>query len=98
MATRHEIPALFVSKRSDGGVNGFNCTVCQKDASFLSKAEAQIWRHYLRKRHYAIDRRYRFDHYDVIFLRDLVSVRVEDISEELRDEILETPSVTLSPK
>ena len=98
MALRHEIPALFVSKRSDGGVNGFNCAICRKDVSFLSKGEAEIWRHYLCKSHYALDRRYRYDHEDVIFLRDLVSVRVEDVSEELRDEILETPSVTLGPK
>ena len=66
--------------------------------SFLSKGEAEIWSRYPSKRHYAMDRCYRFDHEDVIFLRDLVSVRAEDVSEELRDEILETPSVTLSPK
>ena len=45
-----------------------------------------------------MNRRYRLDQEDVIFLRDLVSVGVEDISEELRDEILKTPSVTLGPK
>ena len=31
MATRHPLPALFVSRRSDNGPNGFNCAICKRD-------------------------------------------------------------------
>ena len=33
----HPIPRLFVSRRTDKSPNGFNCAVCRKDVSFLSR-------------------------------------------------------------
>ena len=35
--TSHPIPRLFVSRRIDKTPNGFNCSVCRKDVSFLSR-------------------------------------------------------------
>ena len=33
----HPIPRLFVSRRNGKGQNRFNCAICQKDDSFLSR-------------------------------------------------------------
>ena len=38
----HAIPRLFVSQRSDKNPNGFNCAICRKDISFLSKGEPKF--------------------------------------------------------
>ena len=39
----HPIPRLFVSRRTDKSPNGFNCAVCRKDVSFLSRGPRGIW-------------------------------------------------------
>ena len=95
MATRHPLPALFVSRRSDNGPNGFNCAICKRDVSFLSRGEAEIWRHFRCQSHFVRDRRYRYDHEEEIFGQDFSATRVQDISEELREEILQTEPVSL---
>ena len=94
----HAIPQLFVSQRSDKNPNGFNCAICQKDISFLSRGEPEIWRHFSRKSHYLKDRRYRLDHEDVIYTSQFDPVKVADISSELRAEIEQTPPVVLGKK
>ena len=38
----HALPQLFVSRRSDRSPNGFNCAVCRRDVSFLSRGEPEI--------------------------------------------------------
>ena len=38
----HAIPRLFVSRRNDKGPNGFNCSICKKDVSFLSRGPRGI--------------------------------------------------------
>ena len=37
----HAIPRLFVSRRNDKGPNGFNCSICKKDVSFLSRVHEE---------------------------------------------------------
>ena len=64
---QHVIPRHFISRRSDRNPNGFNCAICRKDFSILSRGEMEIWRHAVCKNHYARDRRYRYDHEIVIF-------------------------------
>ena len=97
MAVR-AIPQLFVSQRTDKSPNGFNCAICQKDISFLSRGAPEIWRHFSRKSHYLKDRRYRLDHEDVFYTPQFDAVEVATISAELRAEIEETPPVTLGKK
>ena len=63
----HAIPRLFVSQRSDKNPNGFNCPICRKDISFLSKGEPEIWRHFGSKTHFLRERRYRLDHEDYLY-------------------------------
>ena len=94
----HAIPQLFVSQRSDKSPNGFNCAICKKDISFLSRGAPEIWRHFSRKSHYLKDRRYRLDHEDVFYTPQFDAVEVATISAELRAEIEETPPVTLGKK
>ena len=94
----HAIPQLFVSQRTDKSPNGFNCAICQKDISFLSRGSFEIWRHFSRKSHYLKDRRYRLDHEDVFYTPQFDAVEVATISAELRAEIEETPPVTLRKK
>ena len=94
----HLIPNLFVSRRRDRSPNGFNCAVCQKDISFLSRGEIEIWRHAICKSHYLRDRRYRYDHEDVIYTQTFDLIPVSEITPELRAEIEETPPVTLGKK
>ena len=95
---RHVIPNLFVSRRTDRSPNGFNCCICQKDVSFLSRGEIEIWRHARCKSHYLRDRRYRLDYEDVIYDRDFSLIPVSEISAELRAEIEKTPPVSLGKK
>ena len=33
----HACPRLFVSRRSDKSPNGFDCAICKRDISFLSR-------------------------------------------------------------
>ena len=94
----HAIPQLFVSQRMDKSPNGFNCAICQKDISFLSRGAPEIWRHFSRKSHYLKDRRYRLDHEDVFYTPKFDAVEVATVSAELRAEIEETPPVTLGKK
>ena len=91
----HAIPRLFVSRRNDKSPNGFNCSICQKDVSFLSRDARGIWRHFKCKGHYLKDRRYRYDHEDVIYTEKFDPIRVADLSTEQRAEIEETPPVVL---
>ena len=91
----HPIPRLFVSRRKDKSPNGFNCAICQKDVSFLSRGPRGIWRHFKCKSHYQKDRRYRYDHEDMIFTEKFDAVPVADLSVELREEIEATPPVVL---
>ena len=91
----HALPRLFVSRRSDKNPNGFNCAICRKDVSFLSRGPRGIWRHFKCKGHYLKDRRYRYDHEDVIYTEDFDAIPVGEISAELREEIEKTPPVTL---
>ena len=92
----HPIPRLFVSRRNDKNPIGFNCAICQKDVSFLSREPRGIWRHFECKGHYLKDHRYRFDHEEVIYTESFDAIPVIEISAELREEIEKTPSVTLS--
>ena len=94
----HIIPNLFVSRRRDRNPNGFNCAICHKDISFLSRGEIEIWRHAVCKSHYLRDRRYRFEYEDVIYSPTFELIPVSTISAELRDEILLTPPVTLGKR
>ena len=94
----HAIPQLFVSQRSDKSPNGFNCAICQKDISFLSRGAPEIWRYFSRKSHYLKDRRYRLDHEDVFYTPRFDDVELATISAELRAEIEEIPPVTLGKK
>ena len=91
----HPIPRLFVSRRNDKGPNGFNCAICRKDVSFLSRGPRGIWRHFKCKGHFLKDRRYRLDHEDVIYSENLDAIPVAEVSAELRAEIELTPPVTL---
>ena len=88
----HPIPRLVVSRRNDKSPNGFNCAICRKDVSFLSRG---IWRHFKCKGHFLKDRRYRLDHEDVIYIENLDAIPVAEVSAELRAEIELTPPVTL---
>ena len=56
--SNHPIPRLFVSRMSDKRPNGFNCAICQKDVSFVSRGPRGIWRHFECKSHFRKDRRY----------------------------------------
>ena len=94
----HALPQLFVSRRSDRSPNGFNCAVCRRDVSFLSRGEPEIWRHFTRKSHFVKDRRYCLDHEDVLFTTRFDEVPVSSISAELRAEIEKTPAVVLGKK
>ena len=94
----HAIPRLFVSQRSDKNPNGFNCAICRKDISFLSKGEPEIWRHFGSKTHFLRDRRYRLDHEDYVYTSRFDAVEVSSISAELRAEIEKTPAVVLGCK
>ena len=91
----HAIPRLFVSRRNDKGPNGFNCSICKKDVSFLSRGPRGIWRHFKCKGHYLKDRRYHYDHEDVIYTEKFDPIRVADLTAEQRAEIEETPPVVL---
>ena len=93
--SNHPIPKLFVSRRNDKSPNGFNCSICQKDVSFLSRGPRGIWRPFKCKGHYAKDRRYRFDHEDCIYAEKFDPIPVSEVSLELRAEIEKTPPVTL---
>ena len=87
----HPIPRLFVSRRNDKNPNGFNCAICRKDVSFLSREPGGTWRHSKCKGHYLKDRRYRLDHEDVIYSENLDAIPVAEVSAELRAEIELTP-------
>ena len=91
--SNHPIPRLFVSRRNDKSPNGFNCAICQKDVSFLSRGPRGVWRHFKCKNHYQKDRRYRDDHEDVIFTEKFDAVPVADLSVELREKIEATITV-----
>ena len=91
----HANPRLFVSRRNDKSPKGFNCAICRKAVSFLSRGARGNWRHFECKGHYLKDRRYRYDHEDVIFTEKFDPIRVADLSAELRAEIEETPPVVL---
>ena len=91
----HAIPRLLVSRRNDKSPNGFNCAICRKDVTFLSRGARVIWRHFKCKSHYLKDCRYRYDHEDVIFTEKFDPICVADLSAELRAEIEETPPVVL---
>ena len=93
--SNHPIPKLFVSRRSDKGPNGFNCSICQKDVSFLSRGPRGIWRHFKCKGHYAKDRRYRYDHEEMIFTEKFDATPVAELTVEQRAEIEQTPPVAL---
>ena len=93
--SNHPIPKLFVSRRSDKGPNGFNCSICQKDVSFLSRGPRGIWRHFKCKGHYAKDRRYRYDHEEMIFTEKFDAIPVAELTVEQRAEIEQTPPVVL---
>ena len=94
----HALPHLFVSRRSDRNLNGFNCAVCRRDVSFLSRGEPEIWRHFTSKGHFVKDRRYRLDHEDVLYTTRFDEVPVSSISAELCAEIEKTPAVVLGKK
>ena len=91
----HAIPRLFVSRRTDKSPKGFNCSICWKDVSFLSRGARGIWRHSKCKGNYLKDRWYRYDHEDVIYTEKLDPIRVADLSAEQRAEIEETLPVVL---
>ena len=93
--TNHPTPRLFVSRRNDKSPNGFNCSVCRKDVSFLSRGPRDIWRHFKCKGYYAKDWRYRFVHEDFIYTEKFDAVPVSEVSLELLAEIEKTPPVTL---
>ena len=93
--SNHPIPKLFVSRRSDKGPNGFNCSICQKDVSFLSRGQRGIWRHFKCKGHYAKDRRYRYDHEEMMFTEKFDAIPVAELTVEQRAEIEQTPPVVL---
>ena len=93
--TNHPLPRLFVSRRNDKNPNGFNCSVCRKDVSFLSRGPRGIWRNFECKGHYTKDRRYQFDHEDFIYTEKFDAIPVSGISSEMRAEIEKTPPVTL---
>ena len=86
------IPRLFVSRRNDKSPNSFNCAICWKDVSFLSRGPRGIWRHFKCKRQFLKDRRYGLDHEDVIYSKNLDAIPVAEVSAELRAEIEATPS------
>ena len=89
---------VFVSRRSNGSPNGFNCAICRKDISFLTRGESEIYRHFSGKTHCLKDRRYRLDHEDVVFTTRFDAVNVSSIPPELRAEIEMTPPVVLRKK
>ena len=94
----HALPHLFVSRRSDRSPNGFNCAVCRRDVSFLSRGEPEIWRHFTSKSHFVKDRLSRLDHEDVLYTTRFDEVPVSSISSELRAEIEKSPAVVLGKK
>ena len=96
----HAKPRLLVSQRSEKNPNGFNCAICRKDISFLSKGEPEISRHFGSKTHFLRDRRYRLDHEDYVYVYTtrFDAVKVSFISAELRAEIEKTPAVVLGCK
>ena len=94
----HPLPQLFVSRRSDRNPNGFNCAVCRRDVSFLTRGEPEIWRHFTSKSHFVKDRRYRLDHEEVLYTTRFDEVPVSAITPELRAEIEKTPAVVLGKK
>ena len=75
----HPIPRLFVIHRSDKSPNGFNCGICQKDVSFLSRGPQGNWRHFKCKSHCHKDRRYRYDHEDVVYTEKLDAMPVPEL-------------------
>ena len=93
-----EVVGLFASRRKDGIATGFNCAVCVRDVSMLTHGKEELYRHFKRDSHYLKDRRHRFDHEDAIYTRDRQRVPIEEISDALRAEILETEEVTLGEK
>ena len=93
--SNHPVPRLFVSRRNDKSPNGFNCAICRKDVSFLSRGPRGIWRHFKCKGHLAKDQRYRLDHEDFIYTDKLDAIPVAEVSAELRAEIEKTPPVVL---
>ena len=92
------IPRLFVSHRSDKSPNGFNCAICQKEVSFLFRCPRGIWRHFKCKSRYRKDRRYRYDHEDVIYTENRDAAHVSELSVEQCAEIEATPPVNLAKK
>ena len=68
---------------------------CQKDISFLSQGEPEVWRDFSRKSHYLKNRWYRQDREDVIYTPHIYAVKVATIPAELRAEIEVTLSVDL---
>ena len=94
----HALPQLFVSRRSDRNPNGFNCDVCRRDVSFLTRGEPEIWRHFTSKSHFVKDRRYRLDHEEVLYTTRFDEVPVSAITPELPSEIEKTPAVVLGKK
>ena len=93
--SNHAIPRLFVSRRNDKGLNGFNCSICRKGVSFFSRGARGLWRHFICKGNYLKDRRYRYDHEDVIYTEKIDLIRVADLSTEVRAESEEPSPVVL---
>ena len=92
----HACPRLFVSHRSDKSPNGFNCAICKRDISFLSRGEPEIWRHFGSKGHFLKDRRCRLDHEEFLYTTSFDEVA--SISAELRAEIEKLPAVVSGRK
>ena len=67
----------------------------RKNVSFLSRGPRGIWKHFKCKSYYRNDRRYRYDHEDVIYTEKMDAVPVSELSTELRAETEATPPVIL---
>ena len=93
--SNHPIPRLLASRRNDKSPNGFNCSIFQKDVSFLSHRPQGIWRHFKCEGHYAKDRRYRYDHENVTYTEKLHAIPVAELTVEQRAAIEQTPPVVL---
>ena len=92
-------PALmdFMTGASDGDVNKFHCSFCNKDISILSKGFREPMRHFLCISHQKRDQRYHLEEHQFIYeLNGTDTIPSSELTEEERRIILARKPVVLS--
>ena len=91
----HPIPRLLVSRRNDKIPKGVKWGRLSEGCLVPVPWSPRHLEIFKCKWHYLKDRRYRFDHGDVIYTENFDAIPVSEVSAELRVDIEKTPPIIL---